>query len=369
MKIVITGAGGGHFYPLIAVVERMYKEAFVQKIVQPEVYFISDKAYDEKALFQLKIKFIPVPAGKLRVYPSLETVTDFFKTIYGCARAVFVLYRMYPDVVFSKGGYASVPTLFAAKLLSIPIVVHESDTVPGRTTKWAGRFAARVALSYPEASSFYPKDKIALTGQPVRDEIIPPAEYKRVYEKKDRPVILVVGGSQGAQAINEIILRTLPELLSKYDIVHQVGTNNVDDMKKVTASILKDHQFKDRYYIEGFIDVSLFYPKVDVAITRAGSMIFELALWGLPMIIVPIPESISRDQRSNAYAAAALGIATVIEEGNLSSIVLTNELSRILDDKVVYTKMSENCRVLDSSREAASVIAREIVRIGLSHYN
>lgn len=369
MKVVITGAGGGHFYPLMAVVERIHKEAFVQKIIHPEVYFISDKPYDEKALFELKIKFIPIPAGKLRLYPSLETVTDFFKTIYGCTRALFTLYRIYPDVVFSKGGYASVPTLLAAKLLSIPIVVHESDTVPGRTTKWAGRFASRIAISYPEVASFYPKNKLALTGQPVRDAIIPPAEYKRVYEKKDRPVILVVGGSQGAQAINEAILKTLPDLLNTYDIVHQVGVKNVEDMKKVTASILKDHAFKDRYYIEGFIDVSLFYPKVDVAITRAGSMIFELALWQLPMIVIPIPESISRDQRSNAYAAASLGIATVIEEGNLSSIVLTNELSRILDDKAVYEKMSRNCHALDTSREAASVIAREIIRIGLSHYN
>lgn len=369
MKIVITGAGGGHFYPLLAVVERIYKEAFVQKIVQPEVYFISDNSYDEKALFELQIKYIEVPAGKLRLYPSLATITDFFKTIYGVIHAIFVLYRLYPDVVFAKGGYASFPTLFAARLLSIPVFVHESDTIPGRTTKWAGKFATRVAISYPEASPFYPKDKTALTGQPVRDVLIPPDTYERVYGAKDRPVILVIGGSQGSQAINDAVLKMLPELLNTYDIVHQAGTAKLEDVKKLSESILKDHQYKDRYYVEGFIDVALFYPKVDLAITRAGSMIFELALWQLPMIIIPIPEAISRDQRSNAYTAASLGVATVIEEDNLSSGVLMNEIKRILDDKKTYKKMSSSCKTFDLSRTAASTIAREIIRIGLSHYN
>ncbi len=369
MKIVITGAGGGHFYPLLAVVERIHKESFVQKIVQPDVYFISDKPYDEKALFELQIKFVKVPAGKLRVYPSLETITDFFKTIYGMISALLVLYRIYPDVVFSKGGYASFPTLFAARILSIPIFVHESDTVPGRTTKWAGRFASRVALSYGEAATFYPKEKTALTGQPIRDAILPPENYERVFGAKDRPVILVIGGSQGAQAINEAILKILPELLNTYDVVHQVGTANLEAVKSYSDSILKDHPFKDRYYMEGFIDVSLFYGKVDLAITRAGSMIFELGVWQLPMIIIPIPENVSRDQRSNAYAAASLGVATVIEEGNLSSIVLMNEIKRIFENKEIYKKMSDNCKAFDNSKEAASLIAREIIRIGLSHYN
>ncbi len=369
MKIVITGAGGGHFYPLLAVVERIHKETFVQKIVPPEVYFISDKPYDEKALFELRIKYIQIPAGKLLVYPSLETITGVFKTIYGVCRAIFTLYRLYPDVVFSKGGYASFPTLFAAKLLSIPIFIHESDTIPGRTTKWAGKFASRVAISYPEAAPFYPKEKLALTGQPVRDAILPPENYERVYGGKDRPVILVIGGSQGAQVINDAILKILPELLNTYDVVHQVGVNNLSDMKSFSNSILKDHTFKDRYYVEGFIDVALFYSKVDLAITRAGSMIFEIGLWQLPMIIIPIPESISRDQRSNAYTAASLGVATVIEEGNLSSIVLMNEIKRIFDNKDIYKKMSDNCKVFDNSKDAASVIAREIISIGLSHYS
>ena len=367
MKIVVTGAGGGHFYPLIAVVERMRKEAFVQKFVQPEVFFFSDKPYNETLLFESQIKFVQIPAGKLRVYLSFETITDIFKTIFGCITALFKLYSLYPDVVFAKGGYASFPTLLAARLLSIPVIVHESDTIPGRTTKWAGRFASRVALSYPEASPFYPKETTALTGQPIRDALLPPHNYERVYGGKERPVILVLGGSQGSKIINEAIVSALPELLNSYDIVHQVGTNNLNDMKKMTESVLKDHKFKEHYFIDGFIDVAIFYPKVDMVITRAGSAMFEMALWQLPMLVIPIGEAVSRDQRSNAYAMAGRGVAQVLEENNIGNAILLSEISRILQDKENYSKMSKAGKQFENSREAASTIAREIISIGLSH--
>jgi UDP-N-acetylglucosamine--N-acetylmuramyl-(pentapeptide) pyrophosphoryl-undecaprenol N-acetylglucosamine transferase len=367
MKIVITGAGGGHFYPLIAVSERIRKEAFVQKIVQPEIFFFSDKPYDENALFQSQIKFIQIPSGKLRVYPSFETFVDIFRTIWGCFMAIVKIYSLYPDVVFAKGGYASFPTLFAARIFSIPVVVHESDTVPGRTTKWAGKFASRVALSYAEAAPFYPKAVTALTGQPIRDALLPPEGYERVYGGKERPVILVFGGSQGSKTINEAILRVLPQLLDKYDIIHQVGVNNIEEMKQVSTSMIKDHQYKDHYFIDGFIDMSIFYSKVDMAITRAGSSMFEMALWQLPMLVIPIPESISRDQRSNAYAMAGRGVASVLEENNIGNAILLSEIAHIMEDRENYKKMSDACKQFENSRSAASTIAQELIRIGLSH--
>ena len=367
MKIVMTGAGGGHFYPLIAVAERIRKESFAQKLDQPEIYFFADKSYDDEALFRIKAKFVETPAGKLSLMPSIDTFTGFFKTIQGCFVALTKLYTLYPDVVFAKGGYASFPTLLAARLLSIPVIVHESDTVPGRTTKWAGGFAARVALSYGEAAPFYPKDKIALTGQPVRDALLPPSGFKRNYIKKDRPVILIYGGSQGSQIINTTIMELLPKLLMTYDIVHQTGKLNIDSVRTTTNELLKGHEFKDHYFADGFLDVSVFYPKVDLVITRAGSSMFEMAVWQLPMIVIPIPETISRDQRSNAYAMASHGIATVLEENNLGSNILLATISRILDDEQNYNEMIKNAHLFDDTRTAASVIAREILRIGLSH--
>lgn len=367
MKIVITGAGGGHFYPLVAVAERVRKETFVQKIQQPDMYFFSDKPYDEEALFKLDCKFVEIPAGKLRLYPSPETIVDMFKTAYGCLIAVGKLFSIYPDVVFAKGGYASFPTLFAARLLSIPVIVHESDTVPGRTTQWAGTFALRVALSYQEAAKAYPADKVALTGQPIRGMLLPPEDFKRVYTKKDRPVILVLGGSQGSQVLNDALFKILPVLLNTCDVVHQTGKENIEQVKESMKVLLAGHEYKDRYFAEGFIDMALFYPKVDLVITRAGSSMFEMALWQLPMIVVPIPETISRDQRSNAYAMASHGIATVLEENNVSANILMSMITRILDEEGVYNGMIKNASHFENSRSAASVIARELIRIGLSH--
>ncbi len=367
MKIVLTGAGGGHFYPLIAVALRVKKEAFIQKLIQPDFYFFSDKPYDEESLFEIDCKFIQIPAGKLRLYPSLQTISDMAITFWGCIVATAKLYSIYPDVIFAKGGYASFPTLFAARLLSIPVIVHESDTVPGRTTKWAGKFAERIALSYPEAAPFYPSERVALTGQPIRDTLLPEEDFTRNYVKKDRPVILVFGGSQGSQRINDALLSILPTLLNSYDIVHQTGTENLETVKEATKSILAEHQFKDRYYAEGFIDVSLFYPKVDLVVTRAGSSMFEMVEWRLPMIVIPIPETISRDQRTNAYTMAGYGAASVIEEVNLGPNILVSTISRILDDEKEYMNMVRHEERVHSSRGAATVIAREIIRIGLSH--
>lgn len=369
MRIVLTGAGGGHFYPLIAVAQKLKKESFAQNIAPPEIFFVSDKPYDEKELFKLGIKFIEIPAGKLRVYPSLENIKDFFKTFYGCLLAIIKLYSLYPDVVFAKGGYASFPTLFAARILSIPVVIHESDTVPGRVTKWAGRFADRVAISYKEAFPFYKKENTALTGLPIREEIIPPDNYKKSFEKEGRKVILVLGGSQGSQRLNDAVLNILPEIIKKYDVIHQVGALNVEEIKKVSTSILKDSEWKDHYYCEGFIDVSLFLNKIDLCITRAGSSMFEMALWKIPMIAIPIPETISRDQRTNAYSMASTGVATVLEENNIGGSILMNEIDKILENKDRFEKMSESGGEFSISLTASSVIARELIRIGLSHTN
>jgi UDP-N-acetylglucosamine--N-acetylmuramyl-(pentapeptide) pyrophosphoryl-undecaprenol N-acetylglucosamine transferase len=367
MKIVFTGAGGGHFYPLIAVAERIRKESFVQKLPQSEFYFFSDKPYDEEALFSVDCSFVKIPAGKLRLYPSFQNVQDAFTTMFGCIVAVFKLFSVYPDVVFAKGGYASFPTLLAARILSIPVIVHESDTVPGRTTTWAGKFAMRIALSYQEALPLYPKEKVALTGQPIRDKLLPSDDFRRVYSKKERPVVLVLGGSQGSQILNGAFLEILPTLLSTCDVVHQAGKENIDQVKEFTTTLLQNHEYKDRYFVDGFINMSIFYPKVDIVITRAGSAMFEMVLWQIPMIVIPIPETISRDQRSNAYAMASHGVATVLEENNLSPHILLSMITRILDEEGVYNGMIKNVSHFENSRSAATVIGNELIRIGLSH--
>ena len=163
------------------------------------------------------------------------------------------------------------------------------------------------------------------------------------------------------------MIEIIPTLLTAYDIVHQTGGANIDRIKEITNIVLQSHPFKDRYYAEGFLDVSLFYPKVDMVITRAGSSMFEMVLWQLPMIVIPIPETISRDQRSNAYAMAAHGFAIVLEENNMGANILTSAISRILESEETYKGMTKNAALFDDARSAASVIARELIRISLSH--
>lgn len=369
MKLAFTGAGGGHFTPLIAVAESVRKQIFDLKINDPEMYFFSDKPYDERALFDLRIKYIHIPSGKLHVFPTLDTLFNIVKTWWGILVAIRELFHVYPDVIFAKGGYASFPVLVAARILSIPVIVHESDTVAGRVTSWAGKFAERVAISQKEAATYFDPKNVALTGLPIRTKLLPPVEFARHFPEGKRPVLLVLGGSQGSVKVNEAVLGALQELIPEYDIVHQTGVNNIADVKRIAAELLKDNPHKDRYYAEGFIDPGIFYPKVDCVITRAGSTtLFETALWRLPQIIVPIPETISRDQHTNAYTFVHMGTGSVIEENNLTSHILASEINRICKNKDIYEQMTKAGALLDYSRNAAGTIASEMIRIALSHY-
>ncbi|MEK7090058.1 MAG: glycosyltransferase, partial [Patescibacteria group bacterium] len=231
MRIVLTGGGtAGHFYPLIAIAESLRTIAEKEKLLQPEIFYISVSPYDKKALFENNITWKHVFSGKLRQYLSVLNIIDIPLLAIGFMQALFKLFRIYPDVVISKGGYASVPVVFAARVLKIPLIIHESDAVPGRSNVWAAKFARRVAVSWDEAAKFFPSDKTAVTGQPVRKALLNPItegahEYLKLEEHV--PVILVLGGSQGAELINNVILDSLSELTEKYQIIHQTGIPHI----------------------------------------------------------------------------------------------------------------------------------------------
>ena len=158
MKIVFTGGGtGGHFYPIIAVAEEVRAQARDKRLIPPTLFFFAPEPYDASLLARNEMRFVPIPAGKLRQYADKKNIADFFVTACGVAKAIGLLFYYYPDVVFGKGGYGSFPTLLAARFLRIPVVIHESDSVPGRANRWAGKFAARVAVSFAEAAPFFPE--------------------------------------------------------------------------------------------------------------------------------------------------------------------------------------------------------------------
>lgn len=375
MKIVFTGGGtGGHFYPIIAIAENILKIAEREKLIDIKMYYLAPTPYNKEMLFRNGLVYRYIPAGKIRAYFSINNFFDFFKTGLGILKALWTLYTIFPDVVVGKGGYASFPTLLAAKFLGIPVIIHESDSIPGKVNRWAGAFAKRVALSYPEAEKYFPKNIAAWTGNPIREEILTVIkhgahEFLKLEERI--PVILVLGGSQGAQRINETILDTLPLLLDRYQVIHQTGTKNIDEVQGIASIALEHNQYKTRYKPFAYLDASALRMSAGIAelvISRAGSTIFEIAAWGIPSIIIPIPEAIAHDQRENAFTYARTGACEVLEEANLSPHLLSATIEKIMGDAKRRETMRE-AALLFAKRDAAEKISAEIIRIAETHYN
>jgi len=376
MKIVLTGgATGGHFYPLIAVAEEIRRLAKKEHILEPELFFLSNTSYDKGILYDNRISYSYVPAGKLRMYFSLRIIPDAIATFFGICKAIITVYKIYPDVVFSKGGYASFPTLFAAKILKIPVIIHDSDTVPGRVSKWSAKFAKRVAVSWPEAANYFKEtDNVAWTGNPIRDEIRLTANegaYEFLGLDKSIPTLLIIGGSQGAQFINDQVMSMLPQLLEKYQVIHQVGESNLKSVQDESKIVLEgiSTEFTSRYKPFGYLNnlaMKMSAGASDLVISRAGSTIFEIALWGLPSIIIPIEHSHGDHQRKNAYNYARTGATTIIEENNVTPNILLNEVNRILQSTKTANQMSDAARKF-AKPKAGETIATEILEIALTH--
>ena len=373
MKILLTGGGsGGHFYPIIAVAGELNALANENHLLKPELYYMSTEAYNEGLLYENNIIFKQISTGKIRRYFSVMNFFDFFKTIIGSMKAFWTVFSIFPDVVFGKGGYASFPAILAARILRIPVVIHESDTVPGKVNAWAGKFAQKIAVSYPESVSFFSSGKTAYTGNPVRKELMESLSvgaYEFLKLEPNIPTILVLGGSQGAQIINNVIIDSLTELVSKYQIIHQTGKNNILSIKETADIILDKNPHKDRYkpfdYLN-LLSMRMAAGAADIIISRAGSTIFEIASWQKPSIIIPITNSNGDHQKKNAYAYARTGAAIVIEEKNLSSHIVISEIARIVEDKEEQERMKIAAGSF-ARKDSARLIAEEILSIALSH--
>ncbi len=371
----MTGGGsGGHFYPIIAVAEAIQEAALKDKLFEPKLYFMAPDPYNKQELFDHGIEYVATMAGKRRINPKgfsrVRNFFDIFKMGFGIIGAIFKMYFIMPDVIFSKGGFGAFPALIAARFFRIPVVMHESDSWPGRVNAWAGKFAKRIALSYKEAAEFFPKDKVAYTGQPVRKEIREPltsGAFEYLGLEKNIPVILILGGSQGGKVINDSMLTALPHLVKSYQIIHQTGRGLYQETRRTAGVILENSEFLPRYHVFDYlntISMRMAAGAASLVISRGGSTIFEIALWGLPSILVPITDSNGDHQRKNSYNYARESGAVVIEEANLTPEILTHEIERILGDKHIAERMSERAKAF-ARTDAADLIAHELVKIGL----
>lgn len=377
MRIVLIGGGtGGHFYPLIAVAEAIEDVCLERTLIEPELYYVGPPAFDSEALLEHDITLIPTSAGKVRRYVSALNILSFFSNAAGIIRSTRQLFSIYPDVVFSTGGYAAFPTLVAARLLRIPVVIYDADATPGRVSLWSSKFAKWIAVAHSVSAAKYParvQDKIAAVGHPIRKAIIDPAKeggYEFLKLDPSVPTVFVMGGSQGARTINEVVLDALGAMVSQFNVVHQAGMANTADVSGIASVVLKDSQYAQRYKMFGLLNTLALRMAAGIAsvvVARAGSgTIFEIASWGLPSILVPIPEEVSHDQTENAFSYARSGAAVVIEQRNLTPHVLVAEIQRIVNDAALSKKMSEAARTF-ARPDAARKIALTLLETSISH--
>lgn len=370
MKIVLTGGGtGGHFYPLIAVAEAIHDIVDERTLIEPQLYYMGPAPFDVTALTERDIVHVPSMAGR-------TTAFGMFKNFFGIVRATTQLFNLYPDIVFSTGGYAAFPTLMAARILKIPVMIYDADAEPGKVSLWASSFARYIAVAHPDAAEKFPqkvREKIARTGHPIRKELehlVREGAHEFLKLDATLPTILVMGGSTGAQKINEALLDALVDLTARYNVVHQAGRNNVEECENIASVILRGSGKESRYRAFGLLNalaLRMAAGIADIVVSRAGSgAIFEIATWGIPSLIIPIPRETSHDQTDNAFSYARSGAAIVLEQHNLTPHLLVAEIDRLMN----YTAKRDMMRTkaAEYARPHASVtIAKTLIDTALEH--
>ncbi len=374
LKIVLAGGGtGGHIYPLIAVYRHL-KRITEQKLVTLDAVYLGPKIFDESVFTNEKIKIANISSGKWRNYFSLMNFVDIFKIIFGFFQSLWKLWKIMPDVIFSKGGYGALPVVYAGFLLGIPIIIHESDSVPGKSNKLAAPFAKKILLAFESSKNYFLPEKVAVVGNPIRDTILNnnvSAEKAKQYFKflSDKPVVLFLGGSQGSQRINDLVLDCLEELIKNdVQVLHQTGPKNFKEIfleAKVILEFLPElyqnfYQARDFFHEPEYLNA---LAAADLIVARAGSgVIFEIAASKKPAILIPLPEAAHNHQYLNAVEYARFGGAIVIEEKNATVNLLARNILDILDNPIKMNNMINGAKLF-IKQDAAEIIAKEILNV------
>lgn len=374
MKILLTGGGtGGHIIPLLAVVSKLKKLADERKIGKLEFMLIGSDSDFNKNISESGIQIKIIKTGKLRRYFSIENLIDIFRIPIGIVQSLHYIYQFKPDVVFSKGGFASVPPVIAARILRVPILTHESDIVPGLANKIISFFAAEILVSFEDTKKYFPGKKTVFTGSPIREDIFN-GNKNRAREifglKENIPTVLIFGGSQGARKINEIVLKPLPAVLEKYQVIHVCGMKNYEEINslKVNKHLFTFKEFAERYKAYPYLDAEMkdAYALADVVISRAGAnSLFEIMALEKPSIIIPLPTSASDHQYKNAEFFEKKEMLVLVKEEDLAFEKLVGGLSKLLSEGGV-NKIRDNIRRYNNSvgQNAAKSIAEEILKFG-----
>jgi len=335
-RIVLTGGGtAGHVTPNIALMPALKEAGY-------DIHYIgSHKGIERSLIEELKIPYYGISSGKLRRYFDPKNFSDPFKVMKGFFEAVSLMKRLKPDVVFSKGGFVSVPVVFAAKRRGIPVIIHESDITPGLANKLSISSASKICANFPETVKYLPEGKAVLTGTPIRQELFAGNKLLGIDFcgfTTDKPILLVVGGSTGSAAVNEAVRKALPELLKTFQVIHLCGKDKVDHSFKGTKGYVQYEYIKK--------ELSDLLAAADVVISRAGAnAICELLALRKPNLLIPLSAASSRgDQILNAESFKRQGFSYVIKEEDVSNETLLKGIQE------VYEKRSEYVKAMSSSK-------------------
>ncbi len=327
-RILLTGGGtAGHVTPHMALVPKLKKAGY-------DIQYIGSYHGIEKTLVsELDLPYYGIASGKLRRYFSLQNFTDPFRVLKGFSQANALIKALKPDIVFSKGGFVSVPVVVAAKRNKIPVIIHESDMTPGLANKLSFPFATKVCCNFPETVAHLPSGKAIVTGCPIRDELLQgdkSAARKLCKFTKDKPVVLIIGGSLGSLAINTVIRAILPELLKKFQVVHICGTGKSDSSLNDVPGYVQFEYAKD--------ELKDLFALSDVVISRAGAnVICELLALRKPTLLIPLGLNASRgDQILNAKSFSKQGFSMMLDEENMTNEVLLSSINQLYDTRDSY---------------------------------
>lgn len=327
-KIILTGGGtAGHVTPNIALIDDLKKEGY-------EIYYIGSYNGIEKSLIHdTGIPYYGISSGKLRRYIDPKNLSDPFKVIKGCFQAAKIIRKIKPDVIFSKGGFVSVPVIIGAKLCGVPSILHESDMTPGLANKICLPFATKICTTFEETLRHIPKNKAILTGSPIRANILTGVADKGRklcgFDTK-KPVLMMIGGSLGAARLNNILRSILPTLLGKYQFVHLCGKGNLE------CTLEGRKGYKQFEYVKD--ELPHLFAMADVVVSRAGSnAISELLALKKPNLLIPLPANASRgDQILNANSFKEHGYSEILLEGNMTELSLLEAIDSVYKSRDKY---------------------------------
>lgn len=348
----MTGGGtAGHVTPNVALMPALKEAGY-------DIHYIGSYTGIEKELIEAQhIPYTGISSGKLRRYFDLKNISDPFRVIKGFAQAVGLMHKIKPDIVFSKGGFVSVPVVLAAKTCGIPAIIHESDITPGLANKIAIKGAKKVCCNFPETLKYLPAEKAVLTGSPIRRELLSGNKENAYtlcgFPAEKKPVLLIIGGSLGSRAINEAVRKVLPALLKEFHIIHLCGKGNLDESLNGTTGYA---QFE--YASAELTDM---LALADIAISRAGAnSICELLALHKPNILIPLSAAASRgDQILNANSFEKQGFSYVIKEEDVTDEILLSAVKEVYRDRQKYIDAMSNSGQLDSIGTIIELIKKE----------